>query len=157
MDRVSLREKVSVNVIEIDPNSIYYDQAMQLRYHVFFKGFGFDISVTPDELESVSKHFCIIENDRVIAYGRLSRLAEPKHYRLSQIVVREDYRSIGLSLKILQKLINEARKLQANTLILNAQKNALGLYEKFGFRPVDRPYLAKLTGIEHQKMKLELW
>jgi predicted GNAT family N-acyltransferase len=129
---------------------------MQLRFEVFFKDFGFEISVTPDELEPVSRHFSIIKNNEVIAYGRLSRLPKSDDYRLSQIVVRADHRSTGLSLKILQKLIDEARQQHAKKLILSAQKTAQGLYEKFGFRSVDKPYLVKLTGVEHQKMELRL-
>jgi putative acetyltransferase len=68
-------------------------------------------------------------------------------YELAKMVVAEAHRSKGISKLLIDRCIQEAKKLGANKIILfsNHQlKTALSLYEKYGFRyiPVEgSPFL----------------
>lgn len=144
---------MKIDVISV--NNRFYDEAMELRYVLFFKEFGLPKSVTADELESVSSHVVISDGNELLAYGRLSPLGSGV-FRISQIVVPKDHRSKGYASKLLRKLMEIAIAKGATTLQLNSQLSAKTLYQRLGFREIGEVYRVKLTGIEHIKMQYDV-
>jgi predicted GNAT family N-acyltransferase len=144
-----------MNFLEFNESHSLYSQSLELRYTTFFKEFGLDKSVTADELEDVSKHFAIQNENDLIAYGRLSPVT-PEVYRVSQIVVIQAYRNQGIAKQLIKTMISFAAIKGANKIQLNSQVHAQGLYQSLGFRPVGEPYQVKLTGVNHVNMALEI-
>lgn len=138
----------------ITEDSDLYREALDLRYDLFFKDFDLPKSVTADDLEPVSTHMALAENENLLAYGRLSPL-EPGIYRISQIVVYPEYRRKGFASRIVSELTRLGRDLGANKVILNSQVSVLPLYRQLGFREFGGQYEVKLTGVLHQKMAYE--
>lgn len=79
----------------------------------------------------------INSNDAVIGYGVLSHGAGEAH--ILNICVEEAYRRRGLGEAILIQLIDDARQLSADTLLLEVRPSntaALELYRKLGFNEI---------------------
>lgn len=149
----TLREMMKIR--EIKQGTALYSDALTLRHRLFFKDFDLPFSVTADELEPASLHVALTEDNNLLAYGRLSPLAE-KQMRISQIVVNPSHRRKGYATKIVCALLGMAEEREANEVVLNSQLTVVSLYEKLGFRKVGKTYRVKLTGVEHQRMRYGL-
>lgn len=83
--------------------------------------------------------FLAIEQGRIIGTAGLWK-GENNEYELVKMAVDEEYRGKGISKLLLEKCIDEAKRLKANKIFLfsNSQlQTAIHLYEKYGFRQVD--------------------
>ena len=139
-----------VTLTAIDPEDPIYEEALTLRYKIFFEPFNLPRSVTADDLEPSSTHVALIKN-QLIGYGRVSKL-EHSVFRLSQLVVEPSQRRHGYGKLIFEALIETAQTQGATELRLNSQIDRIDLYKSFGFETVGQPYLVELTGVEHIKM-----
>ena len=80
--------------------------------------------------------------------GSAALIKEHDHvYELAKMAVATDYRGMGISKLLLERCLEQAKKIKATkiTLFSNHQlKAALGLYEKYGFQHVpvvDSPFV----------------
>ncbi len=139
----------------IESGSSLYEAALALRYEAFFKEFDLPKSVTADELEVESLHIAIQRDGNLLAYGRLSPLGGAC-YRISQIVVRPNWRRRAYGSRIVTELMRCAAARGAAEIVLNSQVAVMPLYERLGFREVGERYKVEQTGVEHQKMVYRL-
>lgn len=102
-----------------------------------------DLKILEDPQGSViEKGGCIflaIDGQRVIGTAGLAKENE-EAYELVKMTVDPQYRGQGISKILLDRCLDEARKLKAGKIFLfsNSQLiTALKLYEKYGFRHVD--------------------
>lgn len=82
--------------------------------------------------------FLAIEDEKVIGTAGLWKENE-NEYELVKMTVDPDYRGKGISKILLDRCLEEAKKMHARMIFLysNSQlKTALALYEKYGFRNV---------------------
>lgn len=119
-----------------------------------------DLEVLDDPQKFViNKGGCIflgMDGDKMIATAGLSKENDTE-YELVKMFVDEAYRGQGISKILLERCLEEAKKLQAHKVILysNSQlKTALKLYEKYGFNYVDASNAPFLTA--DIKMELSL-
>ena len=119
-----------MNIEEISEHQPLYEIALNLRYALFFNEFGLPKSITADELEPISTHLVISENNQLLAYGRLSRI-DSETFRVSQIVVPEAHRRKGYATMIVKNLIKIAKDKGARKINLNAQVVVAELYRKY--------------------------
>ena len=138
----------------IEPENIIYQQALDLRYELFFEEFKLPKSIVIDDLEEHSEHFVIQEGNALIAYGRLTNLGF-KAYKISQVVVQPAMQRKGHGTKLLKKMLSHATKVGATRVELNSQVSAKGIYAHLGFTEVGDVYPSKTTGLPHVKMHLE--
>ena len=143
-----------MEVITIQAESKYYPQALQLRYALFFQEHGLPFSMVTDKDEGKSTHLAIIENNVLLAYGRLTIL-DNNTSQLSQIVVQPGKKGQGYGTKILKELVALSKNKKISKLSLNARVTKTGLYEKMGFKPEGEIFPSKKTGIPHIQMILE--
>jgi putative acetyltransferase len=93
-------------------------------------------------------------NNEIIGSAGLMK-ENDKVYELAKMFVTKKYRGLGVSKLLLEKCIEEAKALKAKKIILfsNHQlKNALSLYEKYGFKHVE----VKDSPFETADVKMEL-
>ena len=70
----------------LEIGSSLYDDAIKLRYELFFKQHDLPLEIVSDKYEEESRHVAIVDNKSLIAYGRITFLND--HVcQLSQIVV----------------------------------------------------------------------
>ncbi|MEO7924481.1 MAG: GNAT family N-acetyltransferase [Chitinophagaceae bacterium] len=97
-------------------------------------------------LDRGGRIFLAMDGDKVIGTAGLWKENE-KEYELVKMAVDPPYRGQGISKFLLERCLEEAKKLKAGSVFLysNSQlKTALALYEKYGFRHVklvDSPFL----------------
>jgi len=136
---------------EIEVGDRYYHQAFNLRYSLFFQEYGLPESIVKDEIESSSRHFTIVKNDRVIAYGRLTK-TDNEVYQISQLVVRKDKQKMGFGSIMLRHLINVAKQSGGKEIILHARIPSIEFYKKVGFSIYGSMFLSKSTKLPHRPM-----
>jgi predicted GNAT family N-acyltransferase len=151
MKTISSRLPGSAHESELKIRSDLYHQALDLRYELFFRGHNLPREILIDEYEEASKHIVIVDDESLIAYGRLTDLGEGI-YRLSQIVVKPQEQGKGYGSMILKALVERVKNDGGKKIILNASTTATALYEKHGFRSNGEVFLSKSTGVPHVQM-----
>lgn len=154
------------------------EPAKQVRYAVFVEEQAVPIEMELDEFDAVSTHAVIFStaeistateagsevdaevvighsgaerpaNERALATGRLL----PDGH-IGRMAVMADARDLGLGARVLQALIDEARRQGMTEVVLSAQLHAIGFYQRFGFVAEGEVYLD--CAIEHKDMRLKL-
>lgn len=103
-----------------------------------------------DELDPKCQHVIARDSEhKPIGTGRLT----PEH-KIGRMAVLREWRGKGVGEALLVALIDQARAQGLREVSLNSQIDAVGFYEKFGFKPYGEQF--EEAGIQHQAMKLEL-
>jgi predicted GNAT family N-acyltransferase len=132
-----------------------YRQAVELRYEVFFKPFNGGWDNIYDDLEEKALHLVCVENNQVFGYGRLNLVNEDTAV-ISQMVVAENLRHLGIGKELMRLLMNLAQEQGRTMAILNARVEAQKFYEKLGFHREGDIFPSKKTGLPHVKMVKKL-
>jgi len=126
--------KLSVMALKIiDHGSNEYQQMVKLREDMLRKplGLGFDNS----ELESEKENMLIaaFEDETILGCCMLVE-EDPKTVRLRQMAVLNDLQGKGIGRALMNFAENLARDRGYRTLSMHARKNAVGFYEKMGYK-----------------------
>ena len=140
-----------MNVCELEIGSDLYNEAIELRYELFFRRHDLPRDILIDEHEKGSKHIALVDNKSLIAYGRLTDLGG-NIYQLSQIVVQPHEQGKGYGSMIITELIRLAEASKCIKIILNARTAAPVVYKKHGFRECGDVFLSKSTTLPHVQM-----
>ena len=107
-----------------------------------------------DDVDYDSLHCFFMEDDRVIAYLRAFYQNEDKTIvKIGRVLTLKHGKGIGNDLMI-QSLQTIKEKLKCEKILIDAQKHAVGFYEKFGFKTISDDFLEE--EILHVVMELEL-
>jgi len=140
-----------MNICELETGSHLYAEAVALRYDQFFREHNLVKDILYDEKEKISKHIAIIDNDSLIACGRITDLGEGV-YQFSQIVVKPHLQGKGYGTQLLKELIKISVHDGCKKIILNARATAVKFYEEQGFKSHGDMFLSKTTGVPHFQM-----
>jgi GNAT superfamily N-acetyltransferase len=126
--------KLSVMALKIiDHGSNEYQQMVKLREDILRKplGLGFD----SNELESEKENMLIaaFEDETILGCCMLVE-EDPKTVRLRQMAVLNDLQGKGIGRALMNFAENLARDRGYRTLSMHARKNAVGFYEKMGYK-----------------------
>lgn len=133
----------------------HHQQALTLRYTLFFEPHGLPWDILFDKDEENSVHLAAIIENKIAAYGRLT-MKQDGTAQISQMVVSPTFQRQGLGYSILEKLVEKAKCSDVNQIMLNARLNVASLYRKLGFISVSEVYCSPKTGVDHIKMKLDI-
>ncbi len=107
-----------------------------------------------DDVDYDSHHFFLEEDGRVIAYLRAYFIDDKKTAMKIGRVISLTHKS-GLGRKLFNESLGVIKEtLNCKKLIVSAQKQALGFYEKMGFTVTSGEYLEE--GIIHLEMEREI-
>ncbi|WP_419640969.1 GNAT family N-acetyltransferase [Thiolapillus sp.] len=148
-------EKVKRWVGEISRNHPAYQDALKLRYDVFFRPFDLPENITLDKWEATSRHFAAFADNELVSYGRLTEIKQGL-FSISQMVTRPNRQYKGYGTQVLRQMIAQAVKMDAERISLNARVDFTGFYEKQGFIPEGEVFSSASTGIPHIHMVLRL-
>lgn len=137
----------------IEVGTRWHEQALDLRFELFFEKVGLSRDILFDGKEEKSQHIGLIQHNQLIAYGRLSPL-ENAQYQISQMVVAPEHQGKGHGKRVLAALIDNAKAEQALGIELNARITAMVLYESMGFEPLGDMFESASTKVKHIKMHL---
>lgn len=125
------------------------DACHQVRYKVFVEEQQIAEEDEWDELDEVSEHFLLLINDRPVATARLTPDA-----KIGRFAVLKQLRGKNLGVKLMQRMLEHAKRQGIKKLALNAQTSVLDFYKKQGFSISGEEYLE--VGIPHRPMQMSL-
>jgi predicted GNAT family N-acyltransferase len=137
----------------IDHGSPEYDQMVQLRIDILRRPLG--LSFSPDELDKEKENLLMgaYEDDHMLGCCMLVE-EDPQTVRLRQMAVINDLQGKGIGKALMQFAENLARDRGYKKIVMHARKNALGFYEKMGYRKIGDEF-HEIT-IPHYMMEKEL-
>ncbi|MEM7300786.1 MAG: GNAT family N-acetyltransferase [Pseudomonadota bacterium] len=125
--------------------------ALAIRHTVFVVEQNVPLDLELDGLDEICVQFLATVDDLPVATGRLQPVEDQA--KLQRICVLESYRGLGLAALIVQAMLDHARECgKFRSAFLEAQTDAVGLYEKFGFVAEGEIFMD--AGIPHIKMSL---
>jgi len=144
-----------MKICELETGSHFYSDAVALRYDQFFREHNLVKDILYDEKEKISKHIAIIDNESLIACGRITDLGDGV-YQFSQIVVKPQMQGQGYGTQLLKELIKISMQDNCKKIILNARATAVKFYEEQGFQSHGDMFLSKTTGVPHFQMRYSM-
>jgi len=137
----------------IDHGTKEYQQMVKLRDDMLRKPLG--LTFTLEELEEEKDNMLIgaFEDDRLLGCCMLVE-ERPGTLRLRQMAVLNDLQGKGIGRALMQFAENLARDHGYKVLMMHARKNALGFYEKMGYK-IKSEEFEEVT-IPHHVMEKEL-
>lgn len=110
-----------------------------IRMKVFVEEQGFSEQEEMDDLDEVSLHGLIWADGQPVATGRL--YDQNGVFHAGRFAVLAAYRGRGMGELAVRLLVNKAFELGAQEVHLGAQDQAVGFYEKLGFRICGEAYM----------------
>lgn len=123
--------------------------AAEIRQRVFIEEQAVPEHEEWDGRDQDCLHFVAYQNDRAIGTARLL----PDGH-VGRVAVLREGRGLGIGLHIMQTVIDTARRLNHEEIVLDAQLQAMPFYQKLGFKEFGTTFLD--AGIEHCSMRLSL-
>ena len=135
----------------IECNSKLYEQAVQLRYDIFYRPLGLSITVIHDPCDAL--HFGIVDFElcQLIGYGQLVQTTLTS-LQIRQMAIAPHYQCQGYGTRLLNTLIKVAMLKKAELVHLNAKIGEIDFYRKAGFRSTGDLFVSPETGCLHSKM-----
>ncbi len=126
------------------------EHAQALRIEVFVVEQGVPVELEWDEADEVSIHAVAYDDEgQPVATGRLL----PDGH-IGRMAVRKSARGQGIGSEVLRALLDEARRLGHDALVLHAQTHATAFYLQHGLMPEGDEFIE--AGIPHRRMKLHI-
>ena len=137
----------------IDHGSPEYRQMVQLRDDILRKPLG--LNFTEEELETEKDNLLMAayEDDHLLGCCMLVE-EDPQTVRLRQMAVLNDLQGKGVGSALMHFAENLARDRGYRRITMHARKNALGFYEKMGYKQVGNEFV-EIT-IPHYVMEKQL-
>lgn len=108
----------------------------QLRWQILRKPWGQKQGSEQDEYEKQAIHKMVIDDQgEVLAVGRLEKAAKYQG-KVRFMAVSEKAQGQGLGQQIIIALEQQASQLGLKEVILNARENAIGFYQKLGYKKI---------------------
>ena len=137
----------------IDHGTKEYEQMVKLRDDILRKPLG--LKFTPEELESEKSNLLMVAYEDEQMLGCCMLVQEgPETVRLRQMAVLNDLQGKGIGKALMQFAENLARDRGYKKITMHARQNALGFYEKMGYKKVGKEF-QEIT-IPHFVMEKEL-
>ena len=137
----------------IDHGTKEYEQMVKLRDDILRKPLG--LKFTPEELESEKSNLLMVAYEDEQMLGCCMLVQEgPETVRLRQMTVLNDLQGKGIGKALMQFAENLARDRGYKKITMHARQNALGFYEKMGYKKVGKEF-QEIT-IPHFVMEKEL-
>jgi len=137
----------------IDHGTADYQQMIKLRDDILRRPLGLNFSHEELENEKQNLHIAAYEDDQMLGCCMLVEEG-PQTVRLRQMAVMNDLQGKGIGRALMQFAENLARDRGYKKIIMHARKNALGFYEKMGYKKIGEEF-EEIT-IPHYVMQKEL-
>jgi predicted GNAT family N-acyltransferase len=137
----------------IDHGTKEYRQMIKLRDDILRKPLGLNFTEDELEMEKQNLHIAAYEDDQMLGCCMLVEEA-PQMVRLRQMAVINDLQGKGIGRALMQFAENLARDRGYKRITMHARKNAVGFYEKMGYKRIGKEF-EEIT-IAHYVMEKEL-
>lgn len=124
-----------------------WQQIIKLRAEVFVLEQQC-VYVDPDDEDSEAEHIIAFQENKIVGYARLMKLAKGR-FQLGRVIVAQGHRGKGVSTSIIEDILNKSVE-EKSAIQISAQAYLEGFYTQLGFRVKGNLYLE--DGIPHIKM-----
>lgn len=104
-----------------------------------------------DDVDYQSMHFFYKENNKVIAYLR-AYYVDKKTIKIGRVLTL--VHGQGLGKRLVNESVNKIKNMKCEKIYMDAQKHAIGFYEKCGFQVSSGEFLEE--GIVHVHMEMQV-
>lgn len=139
----------------VNQSDAYYKEAVELRYHIFFKPSGVSKDAVYDFIEDESYHMVAVRDQKVIGYVRLTK--EGNMGRVSQFVVEERERGTALiGKKLIDIVEKKAKEERLEYLFGEIRLQVAKAAQAYGFTVGNEIIYSKKTGIPHKRIEKDI-
>jgi predicted GNAT family N-acyltransferase len=142
----------ALRVIEVGDDRSRMEQAWALRRRVFIEEQHVPEEIELDADDARAFHALALEGGRPVGCGRM--LARGDYVKIGRMAVLAECRGRSVGRRVLEFLIEHARRRGFRRAVLDAQLHAEGFYLKQGFTPVGEAF--EEAGITHRRMERAL-
>lgn len=136
-----------------DLDSDVYRDGLKIRKKVFVEEQHVPLDREIDKYEA-DCYYCVgYENGEPVSTTRLLPVT-PDLVKIQRMAVLADYRLGGFGRQQIEECIQKAVQERYNTVVLGAQIQAIGFYERLGFEQVGEKYMD--AGIKHIDMEMSI-
>ncbi len=129
-------------------------QMYRLRWRILRAPWGEPEGSEKDDIENDCFHVIAVDNNKVIACGRL-QFNNESEAQIRYMAVEPAYEGRGIGRQIVTMLEQHAAAHSRNNIVLDAREGAVGFYEKLGYRVTEKSYLL-FGSIQHWRMHKKL-
>ncbi|NHC12263.1 GNAT family N-acetyltransferase [Motilibacter sp. E257] len=130
-----------------------FDRAFAVRVEVFVDEQQVPIELERDDRDDTSVHFLAVRDGEVVGTVRMYE-DPPGEAHLGRLAVRASARTGGVGRVLVDAVETESRALGLRRVVLSAQLQAMGFYERLGYTAYGPVY--DDAGIPHRDMAKEL-
>jgi len=134
---------------EIQWRSDLYDQEIELRLELLRVPLGLTFSEQQLQAESSDLHFGMLDGGRLIACAVIVPLSDALA-KLRQMAVATTYQRQGVGANLIGNIESALQGRQCEAIELHARDNAVGFYEKIGYRKQGSQFIE--VSLPHWKM-----
>lgn len=131
-----------------DNTNLFWNSVKELRRSVFVEEQGMNEHIVQDEFDTNCTHVLCMYDHEVIASCRV-RIEDTKAY-IERVIVSKYHRKKSFASRVLQEAMDFIKEEDVYSIEITAQVHAVGLYERFGFKPVSEVF--DYLGIAHVRM-----
>lgn len=127
--------------------------AFRIRQVVFVEEQKVSREEEYDAFEDISRHFLVVELPSELPCGTARWRFTDKGIKLERFAVLKEFRSKGVGSALVKAVLEDIASrndTKGNLIYLHAQVSAVGLYQKFDFKPMGDYFWE--AGIQHIKM-----
>lgn len=139
-------------IVKIVNNPQQLEDAFQIRHTVFMVEQQVDVESETDEHDQTATHFVLYDDQTPIGAGRF-RVVDGTG-KIERICVLSSLRKSGAGALIMESIEDYAKNTDILTVKLNAQKHAIGFYERIGYEIISEEFMD--AGIPHRTMVKKL-
>ena len=126
------------------------NKVLDIRHKVLWPDKSPEFVKVPEDEQG--RHFGLFQDDQIVSV--ISLFVTGDTIRFRKFATIKAYQNRGLGSKLLQFVIDDSRNLGYNTIWCDARADAMGFYEKFGFKKISDPF--RKEEIEYFKIEKAL-
>ena len=107
------------------------EECFHIRKAVFVEEQAVPLELELDEYDDIATHFLLRDGETPLATARL--LDKHGLAKIGRVAVRKEARGWGLGLKLMQAVLDEARRRGFQESVLDSQTYAIPFYARLGF------------------------
>jgi predicted GNAT family N-acyltransferase len=143
-------EDLTIKLVETEAEM---EGALGVRFRVFVGEQRVPMEEELDEIDATATHAIVLNDNEVVATGRVFYRDEDSAARIGRMAVDVEYRRQGIGGRLLQFLEDEATTQGVSTYILNAQVYVKDFYSAHGYTERGEEFLE--ADIVHVLMRKE--
>ncbi len=136
---------------------LFNEYAQSLEVDLCFQDFKYELDTLPGKYAQPDGRLYVAYWNNHLAGCVALRRYDDTRAELKRLFIRTEFRGLGMSKKLVQHVINDAKEVGYKQILLdtlNTMKPAISLYQSFGFKEIESYYENPLEGATYFSLDL---